>query len=131
MGNKIKFLSTREKKRTAQHPCYNIQPWLTSWNISCCRVVLVWQTIDDHLWYWQCWILAMDIEELYFKWTYTYISVDDIGQIFRKRLLFLKPDITITVPEGRCCCSVSDIKYYCWVAEVIYSSWVPDIRDCW
>jgi len=71
-------------------------------------------------------IWTMDIEELYFKWTYTYIYVGDIGHIFRKWLLFLKPDIIITVPEGRCCCSVPDIEYYCWVAEVIYSSWVPD-----
>jgi len=59
---------------------------------------------------------------------HTYISVGDIGQIFHKWLLFLKPDIIVTVPEGRCCCSVPHVKY-CWVAEVIYSSWVPEVRD--
>ena len=40
-----------------------------------------------------------------------YISVGDIGQIFHKWLLFLKPDIMVTVPEGRYCCSVADIEY--------------------
>jgi len=40
-----------------------------------------------------------------------YISVGDIGQIFHKWLLLLKPDIIVTVPEGRCCCSVTDVKY--------------------
>ena len=88
--------------------------------------------------WWSCWILAIDVEELYFnkywwsmlkKWTHTYISVGDIGQIFRKWLLFLKPDIIVTVSEGRCCCSVTNVKYYCWVAEVIYCSWVAEVRD--
>ena len=52
MGNKLKFLPT-ERKKITRHPCYNIQPWLTSWNICCCRVMFVWQTIDNRVWYWQ------------------------------------------------------------------------------
>ena len=54
----------------------------------------------------------MDIEELCFKWIYTYISAGDINQISRNWLLFLKSNIIITVLQGRYCCSVADVKYY-------------------
>ena len=80
--------------------------------------MFVWQKIDDRVGcldmnngHWRI-IFQMDI--------HTYISVGDISQIFCKWLLFLKPDIIVTVPEGRCCYSVPDVKYYCWqIAEVI------------
>jgi len=42
---------------------------------------------------------------------------------------FLKPDITVTVPEGRCCCSVSDIKYYCWVKYTVLEFLKLEIVD--
>jgi len=120
-GNKIKF-RLGEKKIT-WHPCCNIQPWLISWNICCCRVVLVWQTIDDRV---GCWdmdnghrriIFQMDIY-IHIRWWYW----SHIPQV-------------IIIPETRYYnyCSWRqmllfrpDIEYYCWVAEVIYSSWVPD-----
>ena len=49
----IKIIPTWREKKITRHPCYNIQPWLTSWNTCCCRDMLVWQTIDDRVWYWQ------------------------------------------------------------------------------
>jgi len=59
-------------------------------------------------------VYSMDIEEVLMvsmlkKWTD--IFVDDIGQTYYKWLLFLKSDIVVTVPEGRCCCSVADVQH--------------------
>jgi len=36
----IKIIPTWREKKITRHPCYNIQPWLTSWNICCCRECL-------------------------------------------------------------------------------------------
>jgi len=121
----IKIIPTWREKKITRHPCYNIQPWLISWNICCCRVMLVWQTIDDRVWYWQ-WTLknyiSTSTDGPCWRNGQLCISVGDINQIFRKWLLFLKPDIIVAVPEGRCCCSIADVEYCCWVAEVIYCS---------
>jgi len=67
MGIKIIRLGER---RAAYGNLVAILILFDNFNIYCCRVMLVW---------WSCWILAMDIEELYFnkywwsmlkKWTY-------------------------------------------------------------
>ena len=118
----IKIIPIWRDKKITWHPCYNIQPWLTSWNICCCRVMFVWQTVDDRVWYWQ-WTLKNHISN-----EHTNMSVGDIGEIFRQWLLILKPDITVTVPEGRYCYSVTGAKC-CWVDEVMCCSWVPEVRD--
>ena len=81
--------------------------------------MLVWLTINDRVWYWHWRIIFQQVLMVHAQEMDTYISVGDIDQIFRKWLLFLKPDIIVAVPEGRRCCSVADIKYCCWVAEVI------------
>jgi len=52
-------------------------------------------------------------------WTYTHIFIGDIAQVSHKRVLFLKPDIMVTVREG---------KYYSSVTRIEYG-WVPEVRD--
>jgi len=133
----IKIIPIWRDKKITWHPCHNIQSWLTSWNICCCRVMFVWQ--DS---WWSCLILAMDIEELYFKWTYKYI-----------RWWYWWNILTVIIdPEVRhysyCswrqrllvsyCCRDAEVRYCSWVrnsrridSRVSYYCSVPEVRDCW
>ena len=131
LTGKLNQISSWRKKKTTWHPCYNIQPWLTSWNIGCCRVMLVWQTINDRVGY-----LDMDNGHwriIFQKDTYTYISVGDIGQIFRKWLLFLEQDVIATVPKGRYCCRCRILLLSC-SSHMLFSFWsqrlllAPEVR---
>jgi len=104
----IKIIPIWRDKKITWHPCHNIQSWLTSWNICCCRVMFVWQTVGDPVWYWQ-WTLKNYISN-----EHTNISAGDIGEIFWQWLLILKSDIIVTVPEGRGCWSVTVVEMLKW-----------------
>jgi len=122
---KLNQISSWREKKTTWHPCYNNQPWLTSWNICCCRVVLVWQTIDDRVRYWQ-WTLKNYISNGHIHIYPLVILVKYSASDYYSWSQILSLPF---VPEGRCCCSVTDVEYYCWVAEVIYCFYVPEVRD--
>jgi len=87
----IKITPTWREKKIIRHLCYNIQPWLTSWYICCCRVMLVWQTIDDRVWYWQ--------------WTF-YISTSIDGPCSRNGHIHIYPLVILV--------KYSTSDYYSW-----------------
>ena len=138
MGNKIKFLPTEREQENYSTSLLQHLTLIDIWNICCCRVVFVWQ---------QFMIVSgigkkLDIGNGHWRiiWTYTYIFIGDIAQVSHKRVLFLKPNIIVTVLEGRYCSSVTNVKYG-WVPEVRdsyrctsevnqYCSRVPDTRYC-
>ena len=85
--------------------------------------MLVWQTIDDRIGYWQ-WTLKnyistghTHIYPLVILVKYSASDHYSWSQILS--LLFLKADI------------VADVRYYCWVAEVSQCCSVSEVRDCY
>ena len=101
MGNKIKNPSDceREKKRTAQHPCYNIQPWLTfeTFVLPSCICLTA---ILHRLWLWKYWKFAMDIEELYgHMQIYSLVIMLEYGWVPEVRDSYRFMSKAIVVPE--------------------------------
>ena len=127
MGIKFKIPSDceRKKKRTAQHPCYNIQPWLTSETFVLPSCICL-TAILHRLWLWKYWIFAMDIEELYghiymIIFEYGWVPADSDSWQFMSEvkpllfqscwcpILFQNSDI---VPELRYCSRLVDARHW-------------------
>ena len=156
MGNLIKIPSDceREKKRTVQHPCYNIHPWLTSETFVLPSYVCLTAIYDRH-WYWniecQQWTLKnyMDIY-IYFQWwcwssilQVLFQKADNIVQLLILNMVEFLQIETVTdlcprlshgcsrVPDIIYCSRVPDTRHYSRTQTLFQSSdTVPELRYC-